>query len=135
MSNNNKIVSIVDDELDITKLFQDAICGNLNGISVVSFTNPVTALAHFKENKESYVLVISDLRMPELSGLELLKNVKKLNSNVRTILTSAYEVNEDHKFQEYMKGGIIDLFLDKPVTINRLCQKVSDMVHNQERSS
>jgi hypothetical protein len=27
------------------------------------------------------------------------------------------------------------LFLDKPVTINRLCQKVSDMVHNQEWSS
>jgi hypothetical protein len=47
----NKIVSIVDDEVDITKLFQDAICGNLNGISVVSFTNPVTALSHFRENK------------------------------------------------------------------------------------
>jgi len=73
--------------------------------------------------------------MPELNGLELLKNIKKLNSNVRTILTSAYEVNEDHKFQESMKEGIIDLFLDKPVTINRLCQKVSDMVHNQKRSS
>ena len=28
---------------------------------------PVTALAHFKENKESYVLVISDLRMPQLT--------------------------------------------------------------------
>ena len=132
MSSSTKIVSIVDDELDITKLFQDAICGNLNGISVVSFTDPVTALAHFKENKESYVLVISDLRMPQLNGLELLKNVKKLNSNVRTILISAYEVNEDKIFQEYMKEGIIDLFLDKPVTINRLCQKVSDMVRNQE---
>ena len=77
MSNNNKIVSIVDDELDITKLFQDAICGNLNGVSVVSFTNPVTALAHFKENKESYVLVISDLRMPELNGYRTTKKREK----------------------------------------------------------
>ena len=48
-----------------------------SGVSVVSL-QIVTALAHFKENKESYVLVISDLRMPELNGLELLKNVKKL---------------------------------------------------------
>lgn len=73
-------------------------------------------------------MVISDLKMPELSGLELLKNVKKLNPNVRTILTSAYDVDEDNKFQEYTKKGIIDLFLAKPVTINRLCQEVSDMV-------
>lgn len=132
MSNNNKIVSIVDDELDITKLFQDAICGNLNGVSVVSFTNPVTALAHFKENKESYVLVISDLRMPELNGLELLKSVKTLNPNVRTILTTAYEVDEDKKIEEYTKKGIIDLFLAKPVTLKRLREEVSDMVRIQD---
>jgi len=103
----------VDDELDITKLFQDAICGNINDISVVSFTDPVTALAHFTDNKESYALVISDSRMPDLNGLELLKKVKKLNSNVRTILISAYEVYEDKEIQKYMKEGIIDLFIEK----------------------
>ena len=63
----------------------------------------------------------------------LFQDVKKLNPNVRTILTSAYEVDEDNKFQEYTKEGIIDFFLSKPVTISRLCQKVSDMVYNQER--
>ena len=103
----------MDDELDITKLFQDAICGNINDISVVSFTDPVTALAHFTDNKESYALVISDSRMPDLNGLELLKKVKKLNSNVRTILISAYEVYEDKEIQKYMKEGIIDLFIEK----------------------
>ena len=36
----------------------------------------------------------------------------------------------DNKIQEYMKEGIIDLFLPKPVTISRLCQNVSDMVYN-----
>src|SRR5688500_11500392 len=88
MSHNQRIVSIVDDELDITTLFNDALHIYLNDTSIVSFTNPVTALDHFKENKEAYVVVISDLRMPELNGLELLKNVKKLNPNVRTILRS-----------------------------------------------
>ena len=135
MSHNQRIVSIVDDELDITTLFHDAIRKHLNGTSVVSFTSPITALKHFKENNESYVVVISDLRMPELNGLELLKKVKTLNPNVRTILTSAYEVDEDNKFQEYMKEGIIDLFLPKPVTISRLCQNVSDMVYYQDSVS
>jgi DNA-binding NtrC family response regulator len=135
MSNNHGIVSIVDDELDITRLFQDAISGKVNGTSVVSFTNPLTALEHFKDNKEAYVVVISDLRIPELNGLELLKNVKKLNPNVRTILTSAYEVDEDNKFQEYAKEGTIDLFLAKPVSIKMLCEEVSNMLHIQDSAS
>jgi DNA-binding NtrC family response regulator len=135
LSNNHRIVSIVDDELDITRLFQDAISGKVNGTSVVSFTNPLTALEHFKDNKEAYVVVISDLRIPELNGLELLKNVKKLNPNVRTILTSAYEVDEDNKFQEYAKEGTIDLFLAKPVSIKMLCEEVSNMLHIQDSAS
>jgi two-component SAPR family response regulator len=67
------------------------------------FNNPVTAFEHFKDNKEDYALVISDLRMPNLNGLDLLKKIRLLNSNVRTILVSAYEVKEDEVFQKYMK--------------------------------
>ena len=135
MSNNKRIVSIVDDELDITRLFLDALSSDLNGTSMVSFTNPLTALNHFKENKEDYVLVISDLRMPELNGLDLLKTVKNLNANVRTILTTAYEVDEDRKVEEYAKKGIIDLFLSKPVKLKRLREEVSNMVYMQNTAS
>jgi DNA-binding NtrC family response regulator len=135
MSNNRRFVSIVDDESDITTLFHDAIRNHLNGTSVVTFTNPVTALNHFKENKEAYVLVISDLRMPELNGLDLLKTVKNLNANVRTILTTAYEVDENNKIEEYTKKGIIDLLLAKPVHLKRLCEEVSNMVNIQDSAS
>src|SRR5437867_972122 len=128
MPTNNRIVSIVDDELDITQLYQDAIYGKIDGISVVCFNNPVTALEHFIENKKDYALVISDLRMPNMNGLELLKKVKMLNSNVRTILVSAYEVKEDEVFQNYTKEGIIDLFIEKPIPINWLRQKVREQV-------
>jgi len=128
MPTNNRIVSIVDDELDITQLYQDAIYGKIDGISVVCFNNPVTALEHFIENKKEYALVISDLRMPNLNGLELLEKVKMLNSNVRTILVSAYEVKEDEVFQKYTKQGIIDLFIEKPIPIDWLRQKVREQV-------
>jgi two-component system response regulator ChvI len=128
MPTNNRIVSIVDDELDITQLYQDAIYGKIDGISVVCFNNPVTALEHFIENKKDYALVISDLRMPNLNGLALLEKVKMLNSNVRTILVSAYEVKEDEVFQKYTKEGIIDLFIEKPIPIDWLRQKVREQV-------
>jgi DNA-binding NtrC family response regulator len=116
----------VDDELDMIELFHDALCRNIDGISVVSFNDPVIAMEHFTDNKENYALIISDLRMPNLNGLELLKKVKKLNPNVRTILISAYEIENDLVFQHYLREGIIDSFIEKPVTINQLCQRVRD---------
>jgi len=133
MTINNRIVGIIDDELDITQLYQDAIYGHINGISVVCFNNPVTALEHFIENKKDYALVISDLRMSNLNGLDLLKKIKLLNSNVRTILVSAYEVKEDEVFQKYMKEGIIDLFIEKPIPIDWLRQKVREQVNAYEQ--
>jgi len=126
VSGSTKIVSIVDDDLDITELFDDAVCDSIDGVSVVSFNDPVIALEHFTQNKERYALVISDFRMPNLTGLELLKKVKKFKSNVRTILVSAYEVEYNAVFQRYMQEGIIDSFIEKPVTINQLCQRVRD---------
>jgi DNA-binding NtrC family response regulator len=123
---NNKIVSVVDDDLNTTELFHVALSENIDGISVVSFNDPVIALEHFAANKDAYVLVISDLRMPGLNGLELLKKVKNSNPKVRTILMSAYNFDEDLIFLKYMKEGIIDSSIDKPVTINILCQRVRD---------
>jgi DNA-binding NtrC family response regulator len=126
VSSSAKIVSIVDDELDITELFHDAVCGSIDGVSVVSFNDPVIALEHFTQNKERYALVNSDFRMLNLTGLELLKKVKKFKSNVRTILVRAYEVEYNAVFQRYMQESIIDSFIEKPVTINQLCQRVRD---------
>jgi len=123
---NNKIVSVVDDDLNTTELFHVALSENIDGISVVSFNDPVIALEHFAANKDAYVVVISDLRMPGLNGLELLKKVKNSNPKVRTILMSAYNFDEDLLFLKYMEEGIIDSSIDKPVTINRLCQRVRD---------
>ena len=126
MSTSSPFVSIVDDDLATTKLFHEALAENIENVRVVSFTDPVIALEHFSENKDVYALVISDLRMPSLNGLELLKKVKSSNPNVRTILMSAYNFDEDILFLKYMEEGIIDSAIDKPVTMNILFQRVTD---------
>ena len=119
---SNRYLSIVDDESDITMSFHEAL-KNLPGITIFAFTEPQLALEHFKTNKNSYALVISDLRMPVINGFQLLKTVKDLNPEVRTVLMTAFEV-EDKLFQEYTKKEIIDGFAQKPISRDNLLQEV-----------
>jgi two-component system cell cycle response regulator CpdR len=71
----NRIVVIVDDDLEITILFREAL-KDIEGISLFTFTDPILALEHFQLNEYAYVLVISDFKMPGLNGLEFLSKVK-----------------------------------------------------------
>jgi DNA-binding NtrC family response regulator len=128
MSTNKRIVSIVDDDIYIAQLFHQALSENIDGISVFSFNDPIMAFEHFTENKENYALVISDLRMPSLNGLELLKKVKDLNPKVRTILMSAYNFEEEELYQSYMIEAVINSTIEKPVTMNILYQRVTDQL-------
>ena len=136
MANRKRLVAIVDDDIDITQLFHDALSENIDGISVVAFNDPIIAIEHFTENRENYALVISDLRMPGLNGLELLKKVKTSNPKVRTILMSAYNFEEEELYQQYMKEGVINSTIEKPVTMNRLYQRVQEELnayHNKSK--
>ena len=92
MSVENRVVSIVDDDPDIVMLFRDAL-QSLSGITVLTFTDPILALEHFQLNEYAYVLVISDFKMPGLNG-EFLKKIKELNRFVRTILMTAFQIED-----------------------------------------
>lgn len=129
LSNNKRIVSIVDDDIYIAKLFHEALRQNIDEVTVFAFTDPVMAFEHFTENKENFALVISDLRMPGINGIELLKRVKDSNSKVRTILMSAYNFEEEESYQKYMKDEVINSTIDKPVTMNRLYQRVREQLN------
>ena len=118
-----RLIAIVDDEPDILKLFQDFL-SKIKGISIFTFTDPLMALEHVRMNKNEYVLVISDLRMPSLDGLELVKVIKDLNPLVRTILMTAFATKDD-LFQDYARQGIINNFLLKPVLLADLYKQVT----------
>ena len=62
--------------------------------------------------------------------LLLLKKVKDTNLNVRTILVSAYYLLENPIYLQYMNEGIIDLIIEKSVTIQRLSQLVKYAFEN-----
>ena len=127
MNKSSKLVAIIDDELDITVLFRDAIRG-IRGISIFTFTNPIMALEHFKINRKDYRLIVSDLRMPGINGIELLKRVKELNPLVRTVLMTAFEF-DDELFQQCAQKQIINGFLQKPILLKDLVKEVDNQLH------
>ena len=126
-----KIISIVDDEEDITFLFRDALNG-IDDVMVCTFTDPRLALEHFQENKHAYALVISDFRMPGLNGMELFRRMKESNKFVRTILTTAFAL-EDKIFKEYVRKEIINVFLQKPIRLNVLRAEVETQLQSYEK--
>ena len=127
MSPNEGIVGTVDDESDICILFEEALRG-VDGISILTFNDSLEALKHFTNNKEEYILVICDLMMPGINGLDLVKNIKKLSPKTRTMITSGYEI-EPGELQIYMNKGIIDRIIQKPISMSGLRQEVKDQIN------
>jgi DNA-binding NtrC family response regulator len=122
------IVGIVDDDSDISMLYAEALCG-IDGISVFTFNDSLDALEHFTNNKEEYILVICDLMMPRLNGLDLIKKIKKISPKTRTMISSGYEI-EPSELQSNIKVGIIDKVIQKPISMNGLRKEVKDQIYD-----
>ena len=112
---------IVDDEIDIIGLFSEIL--TLNGISVRPFTNPKEALDDFKQNHNDYRLVISDVRMSQMSGVEFISQIREIDSDVNVILMTAFEI-EGNKLTEIKT----DDFFNKPIGMNDLVRIVKKYV-------
>jgi DNA-binding NtrC family response regulator len=127
------LVAIIDDELDIVNLFREAL-HNIKGVTIFTFTDATLALEHFRINNSAYGIVITDLRMPDINGLDLVYEVKKLNPSVRTLLMTAFEVNDD-LFQQYIKNRVINGFLQKPIKLGQLHTEVIKQIDIFKRKS
>jgi DNA-binding NtrC family response regulator len=106
-------ILVVDDERGLCAGIQEAL--RREGYSVDAATDAPTALS-LSENK-LYSLIVSDMKMPQLSGLELLSKVKARTPDTMFILMTAYATVETAV--EAMKQGAYD-YLTKPVDLQRL---------------
>ena len=130
ISPNEGMVSIVDDESSITTLYGEALRG-IDGILVFTFNDSLEALEHFTNNKEEYILVICDLMMPRLNGLDLVKKIKKLSPKTRTMIISGYEI-EPGELQIDINQGIIDKIIQKPISMYGLRQEVKNQIKDYQ---
>ena len=83
---------IVDDEVDICNLFRDAL--QVAGYDVRPFTDATEALEDFRLHNEEYGVIITDIRMPEMSGIELIKRVNQINKNVKVFLMTDFRIKK-----------------------------------------
>jgi DNA-binding NtrC family response regulator len=128
LSDNNKPLAkllIVDDDPDIVQVLKMGLVRN--GFSVEAFTNPQEALQSFKSDAESYCLVLSDIRMPSLSGIQLSKKIKEINPNVKVVLMTAFEIR-DNEFSKVFPSTHIDGFVQKPIGIKELTDKILSLI-------
>jgi len=119
--NHRSLVMLVDDEIDIIGLFSEIL--TLNGISVRPFTNTEEALREFEQNHSYYKLVISDVRMSPMSGIEFIKRLREIDANIKVILMTAFEMERSQ-----LREIDTDEFFNKPIAMNNLVQIVKKYV-------
>lgn len=107
---NKNIVIIDDEELILKSLVREftPLCTSMD-VTMFTFTSASEAMFFLSQSHESTFLVISDLRMPEKSGSQLLQEIKNLYPNIKLFLLTAHSDIQD--IQEAVKASILRLLI------------------------
>jgi DNA-binding NtrC family response regulator len=131
--NNDKPLAkllVIDDDSDIVYVLKQGLLKNR--FLVNAFTNPEEALQNFQSSSESYCLMLSDIRMPGMSGIRLARKVKEVNPNVKVVLMTSFEIR-DNEFSKVFPSTQVDGFVQKPVGIRDLSNKILDIIGETKR--
>jgi two-component SAPR family response regulator len=116
---NHRSIVIVDDEVDIVNQIKRALEA-MDGRRIYTFTDPFAALEHFNSTCTDHHIVISDIRMPGMNGYEFVKQVKRINPQVKIILMSSFEIDDNNLSLDVLPDVKIDTFLQKPFSLDTL---------------
>ena len=121
---------IVDDDPDIAHVLKQGLLKKRFLVS--AFTSPEEALQSFKSNSKDYCLILSDIRMPELSGIQLARKVKEINPNVKVVLMTSFEIR-DNEFSKVFPSTHVDGFVQKPISVKDLTNKILSIIGETKR--
>jgi DNA-binding response OmpR family regulator len=126
LSPKSKRVLIVDDDPDITLTFKKGLEAENEKSSnlffeVSTYNDPINALSEFKPNL--YDLLLVDINMPKMDGLEFSAKILEQDINVRVCFITATEINTRALREQYSSLSI-GCFIKKPVTIENLVERV-----------
>jgi len=112
-------VLLVDDEPD----FLEAMAARMlvRGLEVTTTTSTIDALGMVESGY--FDVIVMDLMMPEMAGLEALKALKDLKPELQIILLTGYATREIETAA--LKLGAVDL-IEKPADIERLLEKIKE---------
>jgi len=127
LSSFTKRILIVDDDPDIIFTFKKGLeaeneKNNKTFFKVYTHNNPLSALSEFKP--DFYDLILIDINMPKMDGIELSNKILELDANVKICLITAGEANIE-ALRELYPTRSIGCFINKPVSIEYLVRRVN----------
>jgi CheY-like chemotaxis protein len=121
-------ILVVDDENDVQVLFQQRFRKEIRAgeMELMFAFSGEEALSYLQEHKHEAVLILSDINMPGMSGLELLQRIKAKydDPSPHVIMVSAY--GDQENYNHAMKHGA-NAFVTKPVDFASLKEKLKSL--------
>ncbi len=122
-------ILVVDDEQDIQSLFEQRFRREIKSGEMdfaFAFSGEL-AIEYMEHHENEAVLILSDINMPGMSGLELLKHIKQKYEKPPPIVMMITAYGDKENYDEAMKLGADD-FLTKPVDFSVLKQKLKTIL-------
>lgn len=121
-------ILVVDDELDVKDLYRQKFRKEIKK-QEYDFTfahSGSEALGIVEENEHEVLLVLSDINMPGMSGLELLEKIKKDNSTPTPLVMMVTAYGDQENYNTAKTLGADD-FLTKPLDFSNLKEKLKEI--------
>ena len=118
-------ILVVDDEKDVQALFNQRFRKEIRSgeIELAFAFSGEEALLFMNDHEHEAVLILSDINMPGMSGLELLQHIKEKFEKPPPVVMMITAYGDDENYNQAMKLGADD-FLTKPVDFNSLKEKL-----------
>jgi PAS domain S-box-containing protein len=116
-------ILFVDDEPSIAAIYQKAL--SRLGYQVAVETSSLQALARFKAAPREFDLLVTDYTMPEMTGLQLAAEIRRLHSQIPMILCTGY--SEETTQEKLQACGIANLLM-KPTSVGDLAGKIASLL-------
>jgi DNA-binding NtrC family response regulator len=123
--NENITILIVDDDIDTLRVTGRSL--EHAGFTVHAFTDPLIALHHIQKDCKYCQVLVSDVRMPALTGFQLVRKIKDLRPEMKVMLMTMFEVNKP-EFEAVFPSTPIDDVIRKPFTSSQLLDKIRGLL-------
>lgn len=120
--NGNETILVVDDQKEIRSFLISAL--KMFGYCVICAEDGTDGLKKYVENRDKIHLLLLDIVMPKKNGVELFKEIKKLEPNAKVLFMSGYNeiFNKKENLQEDIKC------ISKPFTIKALLKEIREVL-------
>jgi CheY-like chemotaxis protein len=124
-------ILVVDDEQDVQLLFQQRFRKEIkkNEYEFVFAFSGEEALTYLAHNSQEAVLILSDINMPGMSGLDLLDKIKSTYNEPPPVVMMITAYGDEENYKTAIKLGADD-FLTKPVEFDVLKEKLKELSHD-----